>query len=89
MIIKRSVDCYSIELEREDWWCLTTYILLELLKSTPKEYRRYDPIKKIWIISNKYLNLIEKVQHYTSEEDKQGLEEFNQFWSKLDSDVHI
>jgi hypothetical protein len=74
MIIKKLFSHYTIKLEKEDWWYSSIYTLLELLKSTPKEYRRYDPVKKIWIVSNKHLDLLESVQHYTKEEDKEGTE---------------
>ena len=83
MIIKRFKISFTVKLQKEDWLFLSTYTLLELLKSIPKEYRRYDYQRKLWLVNNRYLPVLEQVQVYTEEEDKQGLEEFRNFLALL------
>lgn len=86
MIIKRLKNYFTIELERDDWFSRSIYTLLELLRnSIPKEYRRYDFRRKIWIVSYKYEHILEQIQVYTIEEDREGLAEYELFSFLLES----
>ena len=79
MIIKRFTDCYSVEMQRPDWFLRSTYTLIELLKSIPKGYRRFDWNTKQWIVNNKYEFILEQVQVFTEQEELQGEKELTAF----------
>ena len=81
MIIKNYSDCFSVEFTREDWLFNYTYTLLELLKSIPKGYRRFDWNTKLWIVSDKYLSILNREQFYTDEEELEGKKALNSFLS--------
>jgi len=81
MIINRFPDCFVVEMQRPDWFLRSTYTLIELLKSIPKGYRRFDWNTKQWIVNNKYESILEQVQVFTKEEERIGEIQLNEFIS--------
>ena len=83
MIINYYDTCFSVKLEREDWYYYSIYTLQDFIKSIPKNYRRFDWNTKQWIVDNKYLYILDTIHHYTAAEELEGLEALNDFLALL------
>jgi len=87
MIIKKYDTCFSLQMERFDWYCRSTYTLQDFIKSIPKSNRRFDWNLKVWIISNSYYKIIsEQIQVFTEAEESEADNWFSIFNIRLNQE---